>query len=242
MTIKNKKTSKHSKHLNFVDDLTHLIFPSSCLVCENELAKTEKNICSFCENNLSKSNFHLFTEASPLDKLFWGRVQLKATYTHLLFEKSKGSQNILFSLKYKNNPGLGVYFGKQIGEDMQKMERFSDIDALIPVPLHYKKEFIRGYNQSEVIAQGISQAMNIPVDVTSVVRNTHTETQTKKSRFQRWDNVSKVFDIKSNLKGYKHIVLVDDVITTGSTMEALIQSIRKEFPQLEISVVTLAIA
>lgn len=242
MHAKNKSTNTPLKRSNIVDDLMHLIFPSSCLICENELAKSEENICSFCDANLSKSNFHLFTEATPLDKLFWGRVQLKATYTYLLFEKSKGSQDVLFSLKYKNNPELGVYFGQRMGLNMRKMEAFNNADALIPVPLHYKKAFIRGYNQSEVIAQGISQSMGIPVDITSVIRNTHTETQTKKSRFQRWDNVAKVFDLKSKLKGYKHIVLVDDVVTTGSTMEALIQSIRKEYPQLEISVVTLAIA
>jgi len=114
--------------------------------------------------------------------------------------------------------------------------------VLIPVPLHFKKEFIRGYNQSEVLAKGIAEVLAVPVDIKSIIRNKHTETQTKKSRFQRWENVDSIFEVKPGLNKYKHVVLVDDVITTGSTMEALIQAINKHHPQLEISVVTLAIA
>lgn len=238
---KNKKRTPF-KRLLFLDDLIHLIFPSTCLVCENELAATEKNVCSFCDSNLNRSNYHLFSEATPMDKLFWGRVEVKGTYTHLIFDKNKGSQSVLFNLKYKNNPELGVYFGERMGSDMNQMPLFKKIDAIIPVPLHYKKAFIRGYNQSEVLAKGISEVLAVPVDIKSIIRNKHTETQTKKSRFQRWDNVDSIFEIKSSLKKYKHVVLVDDVITTGSTMEALIQSIQKQYPMLEISVVTLAIA
>jgi len=247
-SIKNKMLAQKNKkripfkRLGFLDDLIHLIFPSTCLICENELASSEKDICSFCDSNLNRSNYHLFSEATPMDKLFWGRADIKATYTHLIFDKNKGSQNVLFNLKYKNNPELGVHFGTRMAVEMKQMTAFESVDSLIPVPLHYKKAFIRGYNQSEVIADGISEVLGIPVDTTSIIRTKHTETQTKKSRFQRWDNVDSIFDIKSNLKKYKHVVLVDDVITTGSTMEALIQSIHQHHPKLEISVVTLAIA
>lgn len=226
----------------FISDIGNLIFPNSCLACEKELSRFEYHLCSFCEEELSLTNFHLFTEPTPTDKLFWGRVTVTNTYSHLFFEKNKSSQTILFNLKYKNKPELGVYFGKKIGENLRLMAGFSEINALIPVPLHHKKEFIRGYNQSEVLAVGIAEVLRVKLDKTTVKRSKHSVSQTKKSRFQRWDNVNEIFKISEKINDYKHIVLVDDVITTGSTLESIIQAIHKKNPDLLISVVTLAIA
>ena len=224
-------------------DLGHLIFPNLCVACEKELSRTEKHLCAFCENDLTLTNFHLFdNEATPIDKLFWGRIELTATYSHVFFEKNKASQNILFNLKYKNKAQLGIYFGGKIGTTIAQMDKFQNVDAFIPIPLHPKKAFIRGYNQSEMIARGICDAMNKKMD-TSVIRRTHhTETQTKKSRFQRWDNVNEKFKVSDNVLNYKHVVLVDDVITTGSTIESVAVALRKKNPSLSISVVTLAVA
>mgnify|MGYP001048170504 CR=1 FL=1 len=227
---------------SFISDIGNLIFPNSCLACEKELSRFENHICSFCQEELSLTNFHLFTEPTPTDKLFWGRVEVSATYSHLFFEKNKSSQTILFNLKYKDQPELGVYFGRMIAENLKQMSAFSSIDALIPVPLHHKKEFIRGYNQSEVLAIGISEELNVKMDKTTITRTKHSDSQTKKSRFQRWDNVNEIFKISSKIDSYKHIVLVDDVITTGSTLESIILAIRKKNPDILISVVTLAVA
>lgn len=234
-----KSIFKSSKMLS---DLGNLIFPSECLSCEKELSRFESYLCSFCENDLPLTNFHLFEEPTPTDKLFWGRVDITKTYSHLFFEKNKTSQTILFSLKYKNKPELGVYFGKKIGENLKLMSVFNNIDAVIPVPLHHKKEFIRGYNQSEVLALGICEILNKPMDTRTIHRTKHSASQTKKSRFQRWDNVNEIFKINSKINSYKHIVLVDDVVTTGSTLESIIQAIRKKNPTILISVVTLAVA
>ncbi len=230
------------KLISFLSDIGNLIFPQSCLACEKELSRFESHICSFCKNDLPLTNFHLFTEPTHTDKLFWGRVQVSNTYSHLFFEKNKTSQAILFNLKYKNKPELGVYFGKAIGETLKQSHNYKHIDALIPVPLHHKKEFIRGYNQSEVLAVGIAEKMAVPMDKATIIRTKHSESQTKKSRFQRWDNVNEIFRISDKIMEYRHIVLVDDVITTGSTLESIIQAIRKKNPDLLISVVTLAVA
>lgn len=225
-----------------ISDIGNLIFPNSCLACENELTRFENHLCSFCQEALTITNFHLFTEPTPVDKLFWGRVEVAKTYSHLFFEKNKASQTILFNLKYKNKPELGVYFGRKIGENLQLIPEFSTVDVLIPVPLHHKKEFIRGYNQSDVLAKGISEVLNTPMDNRTIKRTKHSASQTKKSRFQRWDNVNEIFSISKKIDHYKHIVLVDDVITTGSTLEAIILAIRKKNPSVLISVVTLAVA
>lgn len=229
-------------HVKKILDLLHLLYPEQCLVCENELSAEEKHLCSFCSQNISHTNFHLFKEASSMDKLFWGRAKVKNTYAHIFFEKNKTSQDILFSLKYKNNLDVGVYFGKQIGETLKTQEQYLTIDAVIPVPLHSKKKFIRGYNQSEALAKGICSSFLKKLDVKTVKRTRHSESQTKKTRFQRWDNVNDIFKISRTIENYNHVLLVDDVITTGSTLESIIVALLKRNPELQISVATLAIA
>ncbi len=230
------------KSSSVISDLSHLVFPNTCVACEKELTKNERFICSFCSMNLSPTNFHLYKEATSMDQLFWGRVNIKKTYAHLFFEKHKTTQHILFTLKYKNNDQIGQYFGGEIGKNLQQIPEFHNVDAYIPVPLHPKKEFIRGYNQSEALAKGICQQLNSQLDTNSVTRIRHSSSQTKKSRFQRWDNVDSIFKAKNTLLKYNHVVLVDDVITTGSTIESLVHAMLKKNPKLSISVVTLAIA
>ena len=230
------------KRLSILNDLSHLVYPNHCLVCKNELSKNESHICSFCQSDLTRTSFQLYKEATSMDKLFWGRIPIYKTYAHLFFEKDKASQTILFNLKYRNNPQLGIYFGKEIGKVLQTINDFHSVDAYIPVPLHPKKAFIRGYNQSQVLTQGICEQLDVKMDTTTIVRTKHSETQTKKSRFQRWDNVNEIFKVKNTILSYKHIVLVDDVITTGSTIESIAQTLLKKNPKLSISVVTLAIA
>lgn len=228
--------------MRIINDLLHLVYPNQCLVCENELSPSEKHICVFCNENIAPTNFHLINEATSMDKLFWGRIEVQKTYAHFFFEKSKASQNILFSIKYKDNPFLATYFGKELGKNLLQIKELEGVDVVFPVPLHPKKKFIRGYNQSEALAKGICETFNRKLDVKSVVRTKHTETQTKKTRFQRWDNVNEIFKIDASISTYKHAIIVDDVITTGSTIEAMANAILKTHPTILISVVTLAIA
>ncbi|NRA13597.1 MAG: ComF family protein [Crocinitomicaceae bacterium] len=234
--------NKYLKTFSIFKDLGHLIYPSACLACENELSRTENHVCSICDNDLVRTSFHLFNEPTETDKRFWGRIQLKRTYSLFYYKKGATIQKVLFNLKYKNDSAIGEYFGREIGKSIIEIDDFKTADAIIPIPLHYKKEFIRGYNQSEALAKGLSEILNVPVKSNYTRRTEHTETQTKKSRFQRWDNVSSVFSIHKSVKGLKHIIIIDDVITTGSTMEALITSIKTVAPSIEVSVVTLAIA
>jgi competence protein ComFC len=227
--------------LNIVDPISHLVFPNRCLICAEELAKNSQSICSFCFSDLNFTHFEKYQEPTKLDQLFWGRVQLASTFGLLFFEKGKSSQKILHALKYQSNPQVGVAFGKLIGSKIKDVTPYKEIDALIPVPIHPKKEFDRGYNQSEQLAKGIGEILNIDVDTHFLKKKTHTGSQTRKNRFARWDNVVNNFDLRKRSKTYQHIAIVDDVVTTGATIEALVRSIKENYPDLRISIISLAV-
>ncbi len=228
--------------MRILDDILHLIYPNCCIGCERELAKSEDYLCSICSLEISPTNFHLYTEPTEMDKLFWGRKEVHQTYAHLFFEKEKASQSILFSIKYKSSPDLAVYFGEKIGHVLQSIPKFKQVDAILPVPLHPKQLFIRGYNQSLALAEGLHQSFSAPVNEKAIIRSVHSESQTKKTRFQRWDNVGTIFKVNKSIEKYKHVLIIDDVITTGSTVEAMMNALHEVNPNLLISVVTLAIA
>jgi ComF family protein len=212
---------------NIIKDLIHLLYPSACLVCESELIQTEQFVCSLCDSALVKTFFHLYQEA---------------TEAHFYYRKNSAIQTLLFNLKYKNNPQIGWYFGEEIGRCLIKIDALNNAEALIPVPLHYKKEFLRGYNQSMSLAKGVSAAIGVPIKKKLVKRIKNTATQTKKTRFQRWDNVDSIFSVRQSICNLKHVVLIDDVVTTGSTIETLVREINNVAPNTQVSVVTLAIA
>lgn len=226
------------------NDLLHLVYPEACLVCNQELSSGIVNVCPFCEADLRFTYFESFSEPTPMDKLFWGRADLDSTCAMLHFEQDSGTQHILHAIKYQGKRELATLMGSRFGERLlYNREKYERIGALVPVPLHPKKRFIRGYNQSELIAEGIGQAMNIPVIADFLTKGTHTASQTTKSRFMRWDNVSDVFAIRPDkCASIPHIALVDDVVTTGSTLEACVRQIRETLPEVRISVLSLAIA
>lgn len=224
-------------------DLINLIYPRSCLICKNELAGSEKHCCHFCVDDLPYTYFEKYNEPSDLDKLFWGRVNVHSTFSLLYFEKGKGSQALLHSLKYQHNQLLGYEMGKWIAQKLKNNSLLLTVDTLIPVPIHHRKKFIRGYNQSEALAKGIQQVTGTRIVTDFVSKGSHTGSQTRKGRFMRWDNVAEQFTIsKEPPLNMHHIALVDDVITTGSTIEALIRVIQKNYPEIRISVIILAIA
>jgi ComF family protein len=225
------------------DRLLHLIFPEKCRVCASELAPSDLLLCPFCTLDLDYTHFEKYTEANAVDKLFWGRVPIKLAYAHLFYRKGGSTQHILHELKYAYNARIGREFGKQIGNTLRQQEKWRDVDFLVPVPIHPKKEFSRGYNQSTRIAEGISTSLGIPVHELGLKKVKHTASQTRMGRFLRWDNVTHNFSItaQNNFQG-KHIAFVDDVITTGATLESLIRTVLDKYPDIRISVISLAFA
>lgn len=223
-----------------MDGLFHLIYPNECLICSTELSRSESIICVKCNSELHFTHFEIAKEATSLDKLFWGRVQLEFTYAMLYYEKTNTSKQLLSALKYNKRADVGRIFGEMVGSKLQSIEMINTIDALIPVPIHPKKEFIRGYNQSQVIADGISSKLNIPVENNFIRRAVNSKSQTKLGRFNRWDNVSGKFQLATNCP-FKHIAIIDDVITTGATLETIIEIINQKYPTIRISVISLAL-
>jgi len=223
----------------YVSDFLHLILPSTCIHCENELPNSEIQICSICESELQYTEFINYKEPTPLDQTFWGRVNLFSTYAYFYFEKEKISQTILHDLKYKHNSKIGKYYGFRIGEQIDKNEMFNGIDALIPVPIHHRKKFNRGFNQAEIIAKGISVALKKPIDNRFIKKKMQTSSQTKKDRASRFENTKETISL-NKLRDYKHIAIIDDVITTGATLENIIHVIQEKYPEIRISIICLA--
>lgn len=224
-----------------MDGFIHLLFPSSCVVCNGELARSEQICCSICYSELSYTYFENSNEPTSLDHLFWGRVDISATYALLYYEKTNNVKPILQALKYKGRSDVGIQFGELLGNKLQTNKGFRTVEALIPVPIHYKKKYIRGYNQSELLAKGISKSLGVPMDKKIVSKTKHTKSQTTLGRFKRWDNVEGLFYVDETIRNYRHIAIVDDVITTGATLESIMQQIRLVAPTIKISIISLAV-
>ncbi|MCB9360438.1 MAG: ComF family protein [Flavobacteriales bacterium] len=223
-----------------LNDFFNLIFPKICFACNGVLLKHEKVICTSCQYSLPKTNYHLNKE-NPLTKVFWGRVDVQNVAALYFFKKKGKVQNLLHQLKYKEAKEVGERIGELYGFDLLKSSWIESIDCIIPVPLHPKKLKKRGYNQSEYFAKGLSKSTEKTLETTVLYRKKHNDTQTKKSRFNRWENVSEIFDIKNSeqIVG-KHILLVDDVVTTGATLEASVKALLKV--NCSVSIVTIASA
>ena len=200
--------------------LTELLYPRLCVVCGDKLIEQEQWICLHCLHHIPRTNYHL-TPDNPVARIFYGRVPVEYATSFFYFSKGSEYQSLLHNLKYKGMKELGEEIGKHFGIDLQQSPQFSSVDLICPVPLHPQKEKKRGYNQSWWIASGIARQMNKELAADNLKRVTATETQTRKSRFERWQNVEGIFEL-SNPEAFsgKHILLVDDVVTTGATLEA----------------------
>lgn len=175
-------------------------------------------------------------------RVFWGRTKIHSATSFLFFNKGGNVQQLMHALKYKSRKDVGEYAGKLFGMELNSSALFNTIDMVIPVPLHEKKLHQRGFNQSKVIADGIGKAMNKPVENGILVRVVYTSSQTKKSRYERWENVRNAFTVTypEEIEG-KHILLIDDVLTTGATLEACANALL-EIEGVKVSVATLAYA
>ena len=181
-----------------------------------------------------------FFPANPIEKIFWGRSKIQAAAAHLYFTSGSTVQHSLHLLKYKGRKELGIYFGRSIGHALKQSGRFDDCEIIIPLPLFADREKKRGYNQAELIAEGISHQLNIQIVADAVIRVKKTETQTHKSRIQRWINMESTFKIRDYHKILgKHILLVDDVVTTGASLDACAETL-SGVPGCRISIACLA--
>ena len=221
--------------------LTELIFPRLCVTCGDKLIEQEKWICLHCMHHIPRTNFHLYPE-NPVAQLFYGRARIEFATSFFFFTKGSKYQSLIHNLKYKGMKELGAEMGKHFAIDLLQSDDFSSIDLICPVPLHPQREKKRGYNQSWWIALGMANQMQKPVSLGNLIRVTATETQTRKTRFERWQNVEGIFDLKDP-QAYcgKHILLVDDVVTTGATIEACAQTILSK-TDARVSIATLATA
>jgi len=201
-------------------DIIGLLFPELCNACGTHLYYGEKEICTKCLYDLPYTDYHRHRE-NRVAKQLWGRLPVDAATAMLYFKKGTKVQNLMHALKYKGKTEVGVKLGNLLSEKLKSSEAYKEIDFIIPVPLHPAKEKIRGYNQSEFIAKGIAEVLAAEISTTHLVRTKITESQTKKSRYTRFENMQEVFRVnKKEELANKHVLLVDDVITTGATLEA----------------------
>lgn len=227
---------------NWRQSVLHLFYPDLCVSCNAALPSSKGQcFCFRCRSRLTHTDFHLHQENAVTERL-WGRVHLHSATSLYYFSKKSPVQWALHHLKYSNQPDIGRRLGRVLGRQMAQSPWFEDIEAIVPVPLHPQKERRRGYNQSLMIAQGISDAMYLPVLDQVLMRNRHTISQTQQHRMERFQNVGSVFSLNHShhIQG-KKLLLVDDVLTTGATIETC-GNLLLGVPGVRLSVATIAVA
>lgn len=205
---------------NLWDDVISLLFPRLCYGCGNHLMRNESLICTECYVAIPRSEYHLKPD-NPVAQIFWGRCLIEKAAAFSYYTRGSRIRNLIHNLKYRGVKEVGFELGKIYALSLKKSGFLDDIDLIIPVPLHPSKLRKRGFNQSDFISGGISAVTGIPVDTGVLVRTAGTKTQTRKSRYDRWVNVEGIFTVEGfDRIVNSHVLLVDDVITTGSTIES----------------------
>ncbi|MDP4271658.1 MAG: ComF family protein [Bacteroidota bacterium] len=223
------------------NDLLLLLFPETCAVCGNKLMESEKVICLHCLYKLPRTDFHKDRD-NQTELRLRGKFPVEAATSLIYFNKGSDFSHLIHLLKYKNRKDIGEFLGRQAGMELKQNGIFTDVDCIIPIPLHKKKEQKRGYNQAEWIAKGLSETLNIPLETQGVKRIKSNKTQTRKSAIERWLNVKEIFKVaNASTLRHKHILIVDDVLTTGATIESCATTLL-EVEGVKVSVFTLGLA
>lgn len=221
-----------------IESVFHLAFPHVCAGCCSDVLDEKDPVCLRCQASLPSTDFHLYPD-NAVEKIFWGRLEISQACALYYFSKESLMQRLMHEFKYRGNKDLGFYLGRQIGHALHSSGRFRSPDLLLPLPLFRDKEKKRGFNQAAILAEGISSVLMIPVETDLIIRTTDTESQTRKGRRERWQNMEGRFRVTDQkaLEG-KHVLLIDDVITTGATLEACGRALTA-VPGLRLSITAL---
>lgn len=222
-------------------DITGFFFPVYCPVCGRVLHLAGEIICLSCEQKMPFTHY-IDDPDNPVAQLFWGRTEIAGAFSLLRFEKGSSYQPLLHLLKYKGHKKMGVFLGRMLGAAL-KYSMLAQADLVLPVPLHPRKERKRGYNQSSLIARGVAEITGIPLHEKILFRRENTGSQTRRNRYERWENMEDVFGLCRDAEGYSDLsfLLIDDVVTTGSTLEACAITLR-QLPGTKVYVATVACA
>ena len=221
-------------------DFVNLLYPRVCHICEAELLKNENILCTSCLHDLPVTRYHLDNE-NPVRKVFYGRIKIEKATALLHFRKKSGVQHLIHDLKYRGHRAIGTYLGKWLGEELSNIEDYSSIGMVVPVPLHKKRLKERGYNQVEDFGREIARALNADYKDDILLKISATTTQTFKDRLSRWGKLEETLVVTNKeIAANKHILLVDDLVTTGATLEACAHKLY-EIPGIKVSVATMAI-
>jgi ComF family protein len=219
--------------------LRDMIYPNTCCICNTWLVHTEVELCVLCFDNLPRAHYGI-KNTNPVERIFRGRIPLSFAGAFLQFQEQSIGRELLHMIKYQGAKDLAEHLGFLYGIELKETSSEKVADVLLPVPLHPRKESIRGFNQSEYICRGLARALNCEVDSSILFRKKYTGSQTKKNRYSRWLNVDGVFAIRNTDKIHnRRVIVVDDVVTTGATIEACVGLIL-ENSKCETGVLTLA--
>lgn len=223
------------------ESIINLFFPKVCSGCSSFLLSNENVICTVCRHDIPLTNHHLNPENDAFKK-FYGRIPVIHTSALFYFHKKGIVQELIHNLKYKGHEEIGTILGEWYAEDLKTIALLQSVDEIIPVPLHPKKLKQRGYNQVTAFGQGLSSSLNLDYNDSLLIRNVYSKTQSKKNLLGRTEGIETIFDVVFTEKNYnKHFLLIDDVITTGSTLEACSRALMK-IPGAKISIVCMAMA
>lgn len=216
-----------------------LLYPHLCLICGQAGLTREEQVCLTCHYHLAKTKDWIQKENAFTER-FWGRLQIENGAAYYQFVKGGLTQSLLHQLKYNGKKDLGIYVGQLFGSVLKEGNYFNGVDMIIPVPLHSKKQHIRGYNQSTLFAKGLAQELGIPFREKILIRTLNASSQTQKTRMERFNNMVAAFEVTApQLIINQHILLVDDVLTTGATLEACGSCLLK-VPGTRLSMATIA--
>ena len=228
--------------ISFWRRLLDLIAPRLCVVCGHRLSVTEEVICSKCNFHLPRTGFHQDAYENEMARLFWAQIPIERATAFFYYEPHAETANIIYELKYKNHPEIGTTIGRMLAKEIQPAGFFNEIDEIVPVPLARKRLHQRGYNQSKEIAQGISEITHLPINNNAVRRIVFEGSQTNKGRWERHENVEHVFELVDAASVCnKHLLLVDDVVTTGATCIACAKALCQA-GNVRISILSLGFA